>query len=170
MNTLIKLFAILIKAIILLVLIALLGPIAYFGYRMTQPLDMPQFKGLTYFQFAKWRADFLTAQTLKYKQEHPQDKNANSTICNGPDFFFDTMRGISSGPYILVQDYLNNDWSRITAFPYDWYESFETLVWSGALAQQGYLPDVSFCDLNLSKIPTPAQFHETQKQTSMKNP
>ena len=59
------------RTLITLIVIAVLVPLAYFGYRLTQPLDMPQFKGLSYLQFATWRANYLAAQAQKYIQQNP---------------------------------------------------------------------------------------------------
>jgi hypothetical protein len=47
MKAIAKLFATLIKTALILLMLAHLVPILYFAWRMTQPMDIPEFKGLT---------------------------------------------------------------------------------------------------------------------------
>ena len=60
MKTIRKGIALLFKTFLLTLLIAVLTPIPYFAWHMGQQLTQPEFKGLTYYQFAEWR-------TMKYK-------------------------------------------------------------------------------------------------------
>ena len=50
-----KLFGTLIKTVLVLLMLALLAPILYFAWRANQPMDMPEFKGLTLVQYEDWR-------------------------------------------------------------------------------------------------------------------
>ena len=164
-STIAKLIAAFMRTLITLIVIAVLVPLAYFGYRLTQPLDMPQFKGLSYIQFAAWRADFLTAQAQKYLQQNPHPHSMVTTWqCDNGNKSFDTLRALSSGLYVFVEDVsmvrAKGDWSHILGFPSQWFGTFEQWVWSGAEAQQINFPNVSFCNLNLSKIPTPVQLQD----------
>jgi len=162
-STITKLFAAFIRTLITLIVIAVLVPLAYFGCRLTQPLDMPQFKGLSYIQFVQWRTNFVADQVAKYKQQNPS-KHTDLTACTGPAMITDVGRAVTSGLYIFAEDVsmvrAKGDWSSILGFPSDWFETFEQWVWSGAQAEQIYLPNVSYCNLNLSKIPTPVQLQD----------
>jgi len=51
MNTLRKGFTLLFKTILPALLVAVLIPIEYFAWRAGQPMELPEFKGLTYYQF-----------------------------------------------------------------------------------------------------------------------
>jgi hypothetical protein len=51
MNAITKLFATLIKTVLVLLIFALLTPILFFAWRMNQPMDMPEFKELTCVQY-----------------------------------------------------------------------------------------------------------------------
>ena len=121
-----KLFAAFFKTATTVIMIAVIAPVAYFGYRLTQPMDLPQFKGLSYVQFAEWRTNFLTSQAMKYQQEHPHANGTpqygyviSKSQCENGNMLFDTLRAVTSSPYVLLQDYLKNDWSRITDFPWN---------------------------------------------------
>ena len=59
---------------------ALITPIAYFAYRSTQPMTLPEFHGLTYIQFIQWRTMAYANLEAKYAQEHP---HADGTPQNG---------------------------------------------------------------------------------------
>jgi hypothetical protein len=51
MNTIKKLIAGLFKAVLLILIILILTPVLYFAWRATQPMDLPQLKGMSYDQF-----------------------------------------------------------------------------------------------------------------------
>ena len=75
-----KIFATLFKIVILLIVIALITPVAYFAYCSTQPMTLPEFHGLTYIQFIQWRTMAYANLEAKYAQEHPR---ADGTPRNG---------------------------------------------------------------------------------------
>ena len=54
-----KIFSLFFKTVSLLVIGAFLYPLAYMGWHATQPMDLPQFKGLSYIQFEQWRRGVL---------------------------------------------------------------------------------------------------------------
>jgi len=49
-----KIIKFLIKAVLWVVFIALIVPVGYFAVRMGQPMDLPEYKGLTYYQYLEW--------------------------------------------------------------------------------------------------------------------
>jgi hypothetical protein len=56
MKTIRKGIALLFKITLLAILIAILTPTLYFAWRATQPMELAEFKGLTYYQFLEWRS------------------------------------------------------------------------------------------------------------------
>jgi len=56
MKTIRKGIAQLFKTILLALLAVILVPILYFAWRTGQPMELPEFKGLTYYQFLEWRS------------------------------------------------------------------------------------------------------------------
>ena len=66
-----KIFATLFKTVPLLIVLALITPVAYFAYRSIQPMTLPEFHGLTYIQFIQWRTMAYANLEAKYVQEHP---------------------------------------------------------------------------------------------------
>jgi hypothetical protein len=52
-------FKILANAVWILLLLTIIFPIGWFAWRMGQPMDMPEYNGLTYYQFVSWRKNTL---------------------------------------------------------------------------------------------------------------
>ena len=75
-----KIFATVFKTVTLLIVLALLTPVAYFAYRSIQPMTLPEFHGLTYIQFIQWRTMAYASLEAKYAREHP---DADGTPQNG---------------------------------------------------------------------------------------
>lgn len=152
-----KLFAAFFKTIIIVIVIAVIGPIAYFGYRLTRPMDLPEFKGLSYIQFVQWRTETVKEQATKFKPAFSYERPADPNSCIIPNAGSDAIGMVGWGPVTLLADFQKG---RLVDLPYDWYEAFENSEL--ALAHLVYFPNVAFCDLPLSKLPTPVQFEAMQ--------
>ncbi len=72
------------KVISALLLITLLTPIAYFAWLAGQPMSMPEFKGLSYFQFLAERQEGYDVLADTYQASHPNAKVKNG-ICFGSE-------------------------------------------------------------------------------------
>ncbi len=174
MKTITKIFSTIFKAAILTVIAVTLIPIAYFGYRMTQPMDLPQFKGLSYVQFVQWRTTTFRNSEVEYQQAHPHTDNTpqNGSIvrhglCEGASLSRDVVEVPFSGLNALVTDY-SRGWTNLAHFSQDWWKTYEEWIWSGAVADQVNLPNVSYCNLRLD-IPTPAQLQTMQDLQQIAN-
>lgn len=66
-----KLIDAIFKAVLLVLVIVILTPIVYFAWRAGQPMDLPEFKGLTYYQVLSDRQAALYNKALEYHQAHP---------------------------------------------------------------------------------------------------
>ena len=72
MKTILAGFALLFKTTLLALFFATLAPIVYFAWRAAQPMELPEFKGLTYYQFLEWRSIAHNELEVKYQASHPQ--------------------------------------------------------------------------------------------------
>jgi hypothetical protein len=106
-----KTFAMLFKTVILLIVLALITPFAYFAYRSVQPMTLPEFHGLTYIQVVQWRTMAYKDLEVKYAQEHP---HADGTPQNGyivkPGLCEEATRSITFTASVF-QSWLYTFWS-----------------------------------------------------------
>lgn len=80
MKVIAKLFGTLIKAVLALLILALLTPILYFAWRANQPMDMPEFKGLTLVQYEDWRKMIYEKNEDEFALAHP-DRIVKQGVC-----------------------------------------------------------------------------------------
>ena len=67
-------FTTLATVISLLLVIALLTPSAYFAWHAGQPMSMPEFQGLSYFQFLAERQEAYDELAHSYQASHPYER------------------------------------------------------------------------------------------------
>ena len=60
--------------ILVLLLVTIVVPVGYLAWRADQPMELPQFKGYTYYQYLNWRKDALHIMAVKYQTAHPNAK------------------------------------------------------------------------------------------------
>jgi len=171
------------KTILLALIVAIITPTVWLAWRANQPMDMPEFKGLTYFQYMEWRKMSHQNLIAKYNASHPNYKYTGwgdqMTACWGADAIVGTLVPGEMSLYGAFAAYKLSaeDLTKFKAAQHDyapdkiyslldlpkafWY-SYEWLQWSAAL----YAPEgpVAFCRVQ-PKIPTPAEF-ETMKQVN----
>ena len=155
-----KIFSLFFKTAILLVIGAVLYPIVYFGWHLTQPMNPPGFKGLTFIQFIQWRTAFLKNQAVKY-QHMGYTITHGLNQCEDMDLTFNALEIPFSALPVLMID-MSDGWPNLLHFPQDWWKSYEDWTWSGAMSQEHNLPNVAFCNVRLDDIPTPAQLQSMQ--------
>lgn len=158
-----KLFKFMTKIITLATLLAMMTPVLYFGWRMGQPLDQPQFNGLTYYQFTQWRKLAFEDMAVKYQTQHP-DENVSSTMCEGlaksltvvvvvPQtgaYTLASLKGAKPSPsYPLPEDV------TVINFMSKWWATFEVIEWYN-VNHYKYGPSL-YCRIQ-PNIPTPAEF------------
>jgi len=182
MKVIAKLFGTLIKAVLALLILALLTPILYFAWRANQPMDMPEFNGLTYVQYMDWRKMAFDDTEAQYLRSHPgiefvpfplavwymltpsRDDNKNRKGDDGCHNILDTgingLNAINSALYILF--------AHKRPFFSAWRQTFEERVWEGAEFIAS-LPNGSLCRLPLN-VPTPEQYEAMKQERRIATP
>jgi len=158
----------LVKLVLLILLVTLVVPIGYLAWRADQPMALPQFKGLTYYQYLNWRKDAYHQMAVNYKASHP-----NAKMGGGLDMCFQDETAVDlayslpvSGIYVLSSVFPNLqkfiDQSQIKApsgvtwlnFLPDWWLVYEKFVLDDV--ETTHDDAVAFCRLQ-PNVPTPTQ-------------
>ena len=132
------------KALCVLMLAVLLTPIAFFAWRVVQPMSMPEYRGLNYVQFLSERRQGYDALAQTYQASHP-NVNVKQGICFGSELAVEiTFSWPVSGLYTLVgmvpsiRSHLNPlairmgfvpDHVTFITFLPTWWATFEKMVW-----------------------------------------
>ncbi|HXF85492.1 MAG TPA: hypothetical protein VNK49_08885 [Anaerolineales bacterium] len=142
--------------------------ILWFVWRAGQPMEMPQFKGLSYYQFVQWRKMGYDDLARKYQERYP-NKEVKFGMCfsvmqilHDPTVFFLTGYYTLSGMWRPLQifvarrdrDVIPQDVTLWNFLP-SWWKTFEFGVWNGAEHEPH--TSVVYCRL-APNIPTPEQF------------
>jgi hypothetical protein len=169
MKTIRKGLALLSKTILLALIGAMLTPILYFAWRAAQPMELPEFKGLTYYQFLEWRLIAQNELEVKYQVSHPQVK-VKVGVCDESNrvvtflvtplqsllYTFWSWRDDRNRLAMLEANYpvINEPVTWVNFMPSWWYV-YEGLV----LSLTKYTPHTSvvYCRLQ-PNIPTPGVF------------
>lgn len=156
------------RVVSLLFKLTVLYVILWFVWRAGQPMEMAQFRGLSYYQLVQWRKMGYDELARKYQAQHP-NKDVKEGLClaaiqgvhDFPVFFltgYYTLSGMWKPLQIFV-DRRDRDWipQGVTLWNFlpSWWRTFEIGVWDGA----EYSPHVAgpYCRL-APNIPTPEQF------------
>jgi hypothetical protein len=147
------------KLILILLIIAILYPFGWFAWRAGQPMDLPQFKGLTYYEYLHWRKSALHQMAVDYQAAHPDKK-----MSGGLDMCYNAGTGITlstlplAGYYALAgaypdlqknipprdRMYVPQDVTFWTFLP-AWWKSYEQIAWY--LADSNIHASVPYCRL-----------------------
>jgi hypothetical protein len=160
-----------VKITLILLIIVIVVPLGYFAWRAGQPMEMPQFNGLTFYQYMNWRIETFNANGAQYQADHPDAKvrtwgctvgDVGYMLTMGPLTEFYTLAGIYPGirRFINSKDYqyIPDDATWLT-FLSSWWATYEASVWNRAEGDQGRL--VVYCRLPQSP-PTPAEWSESR--------
>jgi hypothetical protein len=100
-----KIIKFLIKAVLWVVFIALIVPVGYFAVRMGQPMDLPEYKGLTYYQYLEWERLEQEKHLKEYFTENPatQEEYENINGCAVISRSFGHSGRFFSQPVILLE-------------------------------------------------------------------
>lgn len=157
MKTILKVIS---TGILVLMLVTIVVPVGYLAWRADQPMDLPQFKGLTYYQYLAWRETALHQMAVNYQAAHP-----NAKMGGGLDMCFDVdvlsdlslklpLSGfyVTAGIYpILQQNIQKNNRQYIPqgtiwwTFLPNWWRTYEAFVWDSA--QHAPYGPVVYCRL-----------------------
>ena len=130
--------------ILVLLLVTIVVPVGYLAWRADQPMELPQFKGYTYYQYLNWRKDALHQMAVEYQTSHPNAKMGGGLdMCYNVDtqvlFYllcrmtgFYTLAGAFPNlvKYVTPPDrkYIPKDVTILTFLP-DWWKTYEQYVW-----------------------------------------
>jgi hypothetical protein len=152
-----KVFA---NIVLILILVTIVVPVGYLAWHAGQPMDLPQFKGLTYYKYLYWRKGALHQMAVEYQAAHP-----NAKMSGGLDACFnvDTLGDLGlklplagfyamAGIYPSLQQHIQkSDLQYVPqgvtwwTFLLNWWRTYESFVWDSA----SYAPDtsVAYCRL-----------------------
>ncbi len=67
--------------VLIIVLVTIVVPVGYLAWHADQPMDLPQFKGYTYYEYLAWRKDALHQKAVEYRTAYPHAKMGGDWIC-----------------------------------------------------------------------------------------
>ena len=116
------------KLTLLAFVLAIMTPIAFFAWRMGQPMDAPEFKGLTYYQYLDWtRQEYDKAwedvDMEAYYVQHP-NSGLDADACFQIDMVTHVGPFVTEGANIILTRVLLNE--PVPALPLQtWWNRFE---------------------------------------------
>jgi hypothetical protein len=137
-------------------------PIAYFSWRASQPMELPQFDGKTYFDWLKSRHAAYDDLAQEYRSSHPKQE-VKDGLCFFTEVGVQLMAALpNSGFYALagiypsLQTYTNPKDRREGFVPSDvnwagflpaWWKTYEKFVW--AMAEHAPHGPVAYCRIRV---------------------
>jgi hypothetical protein len=160
-------FALLFKTLLIVMALVVLTPIIYFAWRAGQPMDLPQYKGLTYYQFLTWRSMAYDDLARNYQAAHPDQKvkfgmcewvdSSGTIVVIWPQSGLYTLAGIypSMQREMSLQDrsFVPQDAAWFNFLP-SWWKTGEMFIWS--TITHAPVRSVAYCRIQ-PDIPTPAE-------------
>jgi hypothetical protein len=132
------------KILLIIVLATIVVPVGYLAWRAGQPMDLPQFSGLTYYEYLNWRKNTLHQMAVDYQAAHPYAKmgggldmcfNVEATgsfLLGLPMNEFYTLAGAFPGleKYVPPRDRqsIPQEVTLLTFLP-SWWLTYEKYVW-----------------------------------------
>ena len=155
------------KIILIIMLVTVVVPVGYLAWHAGQPMELPDFKGLTYYEYLSWRKSALRQMAVDYQAAHPDKK-----MGGGLDMCYRTETGVTlsslplTGFYTLAgafpylekyvpprdQKFIPQGVTLSTFLP-SWWKTYEQSVWH--LADSNIHSPVPYCRL-AGTPPTPA--------------
>jgi hypothetical protein len=154
--------------ILILLLVTIVVPVGYLAWRTGQPMELPQFKGYTYYQYLNWRKDALHKMAVEYQASHPNAKMGggldmcynvevtDSILLTLPMTGFYTLAGAfpKLEKYVTPKDRqdIPQNVTFLTFLP-DWWKTYERIVLY--LDESTAYGPVKYCRLTVTP-PAPA--------------
>ena len=148
------------KIITIIILVTIVMPVGYLAWRAGQPMELPQFNGVTYYQYLNWRKDALHQMAVDYQSSHPNAKMgggldmcfnveaAGSLFLGLPMNEFYTLSGAFPGLKKFVpprdQQYIPQEVTILTFLP-TWWLTYEKYVWY--ISETSTHTSVAYCRL-----------------------
>ncbi|MFA5872741.1 MAG: hypothetical protein WC832_02130 [Anaerolineales bacterium] len=158
------------KTVQVLLIIAIVLPIGYFAWRAAQPMNAPQFNGLTFHQYMTWRVETYKANGARYQATHPKvkvkpwacivgDLGYGASVAPLTEYY--TLAGIYPGLRRFIDphdyEYIPANVTWMTFLP-AWWDTYEALVWNWAQGDHGR--PLAYCRLP-QYPPTPEEWAQT---------
>jgi hypothetical protein len=150
------------KAMLIVVVLVMVVPPAYFAWRASQPMALQQFKGLSYYQLVSQRRQAFEKLAQNYQSRHP-GRDVNYLTCFLPDTAVQLIGALPmAGFYSLaglqpeLKAYVNPSDLKNGIVPQNatwleflpaWWDTFEKLVW-GMIAHSPHGP-VAYCRISI---------------------
>ena len=91
------------KIILIILLVTIVVPVGYLAWRAGQPMELPQFNGLTYYEYLNWRKNTLHQMAVDYQAAHPNAKMGGGLdLCFQHRDWDDIFRLADDGFYTLA--------------------------------------------------------------------
>ena len=124
-----KLFKILTKTVLWATFLALIIPVGYFALRMGQPMDLPEYKGLTYYQYLEWEHIEQEKHLKEYYAKNPSvrgEKFEKINTCGIAQFTLGHTGLFLSQPLLVAEKSIVADepFDALHFLP-NWWASFE---------------------------------------------
>ncbi len=148
----------------------MLIPALYFAWQMGRPISQPEFKGLTYYQYMKWRRIATEDAIAGYMEAHPGYKYTGIgtpvTACYSMDliggYIFLPAQAFSyaiaalNGTKPYDQHPLPVDVTLLNFVP-KWWETYEYLFWYNQVYLDSFRSLARICRIH-PDIPTPDEY------------
>ena len=125
-----KLFKFLTKTVLWAIFLALIIPVGYFALRMGQPMDLPEYKGLTYYQYLEWEHLEQEKQLEEHYAKYPAvqgEKFEEVNTCGIIAFAFGHTGRFFSQPLLIAEKSIMADEPfDVLHFLPNWWRNFET--------------------------------------------
>jgi hypothetical protein len=147
------------------IILAIILPIGFFAMRAGQPMEAPQFNGLTFYQYMTWRIESYKANSAQYQAMHPNVAVKVDACYIGnlslaifaPMSEYYTLAGKFPALRLIISPwdykYIPLD-ATLATFPSDWWTTYESMISSTIRGDQG--APVVYCRLP-QYPPTPEQ-------------
>lgn len=162
------------KLIVQTFLVVIVTPALYFAWRGAQPMELPEYNGLTYYQFLAWRSMAYEELADQYEIAHP-DLEVKRNACEPAVLIVDHIGRLPmsmlypiAAMYPAVKAIIprtdlrfvpeeNVNWSN---FLPQWWLGYEKLLLDGFQ----HLPhtSVAYCRIH-QNVPTPDEFATMQR-------
>ena len=176
MKVITKLIGTLIKAVLALLILVLLAPILYFAWRANQPMDMPEFKGLTLVQYEDWRKMIYEKNEDEFALAHP-DHLVKQGVCFKADLAIQAV-GVTVVSGSLFGSLLLPTKRERTVSMIDRL-GLATAAWNmieGTLAGMPVgrnnliPPEWPWCNMKSASVPTPEQYEAMKQERANMTP
>ncbi len=150
------------------IILAFILPIIFFAWRAGQPMEAPQFNGLTFYQYMTWRIETHKATIAQYQATHP-NVAVKANVCYLDNLGFAIFAPWSefytlAGKFPALRRFINPrgykyiptdvTWATL---PSAWWTTYEDMI-SGTIRSDSHL--TGYCRLS-QYPPTPEEWAQT---------